>query len=437
MDSLTPVGFFAALTEVSARLADVKAGSVGIGVISLYAKPDAALYRLPLEHMRRFERAMEREIRARLRPQDSLFAVDGKEWLIVLPNLASAAVLTLAMLKFEQAFNQGPLEIDGITLPMRVVCGAATSPDHGSDAFHLLQSARIAGLVGGRGDAGSQIYTPAMDERPPSMAPLERDLRAAFFGGTELELHLQPKVHVPTGECRSAEALLRWRNSAGEWVPPPVVIGLIDRLGLRHRFNRWLFQHAAQILHRLRVEGLEVDVSINLSATDLYDFEVPELISQALATWNVAPERLCLEITETSMMDDSGGDSVSAVIGRLRALGLSLSIDDFGTGFSGMSRLKRLAVQEVKIDRSFVIDLLNSSRDREIAASVIDLSHRLGVEVTAEGVEDEQTANLLAEMGCDHIQGFLYSKALPPATFVTWARARAGNGGAGRDMGEG
>lgn len=437
MDSLTPVGFFAALTEVSARLADLKAGSVGIGVISLYAQPDAALYRLPLEHMRRFERAMEREIRTRLRPQDSLFAVDGKEWLIVLPNLASAAVLTLAMLKFEQAFNQGPLEIDGIALPMRVVCGAATSPDHGKDAFHLLQSARIAGLVGGRGDAGSQIYTPSMDESSPSMASLERDLRAAFFGGTELELHLQPKVHVSTGECRSAEALLRWRDSAGQWVPPPVVVGLIDRLGMRHRFNRWLFQHAAQILHRLRLEGLAVDVSINLSATDLYDFEVPELISQALSIWNVAPERLCLEITETSMMDDSAGDSVSAVIGRLRALGLSLSIDDFGTGFSGMSRLKRLAVQEVKIDRSFVIDLLNSSRDREIAASVIDLSHRLGVEVTAEGVEDEQTASLLADMGCDHIQGFLYSKALPPAAFITWVRARAGIGLAKSNMREG
>ncbi|MBP9592631.1 MAG: EAL domain-containing protein, partial [Steroidobacteraceae bacterium] len=163
----------------------------------------------------------------------------------------------------------------------------------------------------------------------------------------------------------------------------------------------------------------------------------PELISQALSTWNVSPERLCLEITETSMIDDAEGVSVSAVLGRLRALGLSLSIDDFGTGFSGMSRLKRLSVQEVKIDRSFVVDLLNSSRDREIAASIIDLSHRLGVEVTAEGVEDEQTAGLLAEMACDHIQGFLYSKALPPADFVAWVRSRAGIGAADGNMGEG
>ncbi|MHB1373659.1 MAG: EAL domain-containing protein [Thauera sp.] len=428
MDALTPTGFFAALSEVSARLADVKADSVGVGVLSLYARPDAALYRLPLEHMRRFEREMDRQIRARLRPQDGLFALDGKEWLIVLPSLSSPAVLTLAMLKLEQAFNEAPLEIDGITLPLRVVCGAALSPEHGKDAFHLLQSARIAGLVAGRADTGSQIYQPSMEQASPSLAVLERDLRAAFAGGNELELHLQPKVHQPSGECRSAEALLRWRNSAGQWVPPPVVVSLIDRLGLRHRFNRWLFQRTAQIIHTLRLEGLDLDVSINLSATDLYDAEVPDLISQALSTWNVQPQRLCLEITETSMIDESAGNSVSEVLRRLRQLGLSLSIDDFGTGFSGMSRLKQLAVQEVKIDRSFVTDLLSSARDREIAASIIDLSHRLGVDVTAEGVEDEETASLLAGMGCDHIQGFLYSAALALPEFVAWVRRRDGIG---------
>ncbi|WP_345794636.1 GGDEF domain-containing phosphodiesterase [Thauera sp. JM12B12] len=428
MDALTPPGFFAALSEVSARLADIKAGSVGVGVVSLYARPDAALYRLPLEHMRRLEREMDRQIRARLRPQDGLFALDGKEWLIVLPSLSSPAVLTLAMLKFEQAFNEAPLEIEGITLPLRVVCGAAMSPDHGKDAFHLLQSARIASLVAGRAEIGSQIYEPSMEQYSPSLALLERDLRAAFAGGNELELYLQPKVHLRSGECRSAEALLRWRKSDGQWVPPPVVVSLIDRLGLRHRFNRWLFQRAAQVIHVLRLEGLELDVSINLSATDLYDAEVPDLIAQALATWNVQAQRLCLEITETSMIDEAAGDSVSEVLRRLRQLGLSLSIDDFGTGFSGMSRLKQFAVQEVKIDRSFVVDLLSSARDREIAASIIDLSHRLGVDVTAEGVEDEETASLLVGMGCDYIQGFLYAPALALPEFVSWVRRREGIG---------
>ncbi|MCK6408941.1 GGDEF domain-containing phosphodiesterase [Thauera sp.] len=428
MESLTPTGFLTALTEVSTRLVETRAGRLGVGVISLYAQADATLYRLPLEHLRRFERAVEQRIRAQLRRQDQLFAVDGKEWLIVLPGLASSAVLTLGMLRFEQLFNDGPLVVDGIELPIRIVCGGAFSLDHGDDAFHLLQSARIAGLVAGRGVSGSLIYEPSMERSAPKAALLEHDLRAAFAGGTELELWLQPKVHVATGACRSTEALLRWRNSAGELIPPPVVIGLIDRLGLRHRFNRWLFQRAAQILHILRLEGLEADLSINLSATDLYDAEVPDLIAQALSTWSVEAPRLCLEITETSMIDEAAGNNVPEVLYRLRQLGVSLSIDDFGTGFSGMSRLKWLAVQEVKIDRSFVTDLLTSARDREIAASIIDLSHRLGVEVTAEGVEDESTARLLAGMGCDHLQGFLFAPALPLDDFVAWVRKRMGVG---------
>ncbi|MBL8461228.1 MAG: EAL domain-containing protein, partial [Thauera sp.] len=349
MDSLIPNGFLSALTEVSARMAEIATEGRGVGVISLYAQPDAALYRLPLEHLRRFERAMERQIRAQLRSRDRLFAVDGKEWLIVLPSVASSAVLTLGMLRFEQTFNDGLLVVDGLDLPVRVVCGAAMSPDHGKDGFHLLQSARIAGLVAGRADGGSLLFEASMERSAPNVALLERDLRTAFSGGPELELWLQPKVHLASTECRSAEALLRWRNSAGEFVPPPVVIGLIDRFGLRHRFNRWLFQQAAQVLHELRMEGLEIDISINLSATDLYDAEVPDLIGQALSTWNLEAGRLCLEITETSMMDERSGSSVSEVLQRLRQLGVALSIDDFGTGFSGMSRLKRLAVQEVKI----------------------------------------------------------------------------------------
>ena len=428
MDLLTPTGFLAALSEVSARIAEVRGENIGVGVIALYSQPDGALYRLPLEHLRRFEREIERKVRGMLRPQDSLFAVDGKEWLIVLPRLPSTGILTLAMLKLEQLFNDAPLQLEGIELPIRMVCGAAISPDHGKDAFHLMQSARIAGLFAGRSDRASMIYEVSMEQSAPAVAMLEHDLREAFSGGNELELHLQPKIHIASGECRSVEALLRWRASDGAWVPPPVVVSLVDRLGMRHRFNRWLFQRAAQILHGLRMAGLEIDVSINLSATDLYDAEVPDLIGQALATWNVSAQHLCLEITETSMIDDDAGESVSEVLKRLRLLGVSLSIDDFGTGFSGMSRLKRLSVQEVKIDRSFVVDLVTSARDREIAASIIDLSHRLGVEVTAEGVEDEQTAAVLEQLGCDHLQGFLYSRALPPNEFVGWVRTREGIG---------
>jgi diguanylate cyclase len=309
---------------------------------------------------------------------------------------------------------------------VQVVCGAALSPLHGEDAFHLLQSARIACAEARRGEGGSVVFDSSMEKNAPDAARLERDLRAAFSGGRELELYLQPKVHVRSGECRSAEALLRWQGGNGAWVPPPLVISLIDRLGLRHRFNRWLFQRAAHMMHMLRLEGLDMGLSINLSATDLYDAEVPDLIEQALATWSAPAHLLCLEITETSMLDESAGEGVTEVLRRLSELGVTLSIDDFGTGFSGMSRLKRLLVQEVKIDRCFVSDLAGSPRDREICASIIDLSHRLELEVTAEGAESADTVAVLEQMGCDHIQGYFYSRALPLRDFVDWVRARAG-----------
>ena len=429
MDVRTPSTFLAALSDVSVRLVEQRSSDTNVGIISFLVLPDPLILRLSLEHVRKFERAVERRLEENVRAQDLLFALDGSEWLIVLPTLSSSAVLTLAMIKLEQAFARAPVEIEGMALQVHVICGAAMSSAHGQDAFHLVQSARIACLAARNSGSAHQLYDSAMDRVLPGVALLERDLREAFFGGTELELHLQPKVHIGTGECRSAEGLVRWSNSKGERVPPPVVIGLVDRLGLRHQFNRWLFQVAARTLHGLRMAGLDIDLSINLSATDLYDAEVPDLIDQALKTWNVPATSICLEITETGMLEEAEGDGVADVLKRLRKLGLSLSIDDFGTGFSGMSRLKQLAVQEVKIDRSFVTDLVTSPRDREIAGSIIELSHRLGVQVTAEGVEAEDTAQVLAEMGCDFIQGFLYSKALPLDEFVTWVRCRAGISG--------
>lgn len=424
MDSLAPLGLLSALTEVSARMSEAHEVGAGAGVIALFVKPDASLYRLSLEHERSLEREVGKRLAAQLRKQDRAFALERGEWLVVLPRLASTAVLTLAMLRFEQAFNEAALQLDGLELQLDVVCGAAISPDHGEDALHLLQSARIACLAACQAAGGSLIYDKAMERTSPRLAALESELRRVFTGDNPLELHLQPKVRVNSGRCHSAEALLRWRRASGERVSPAAVIASIDRLGMRHAFNRWLFHTAAKSLHALDAEGLDVMLSINLSATDLYDAEVPELIAQALATWNVRANLLRLEITETSMLEENQGGGVADVLKRLLQLGVTLSIDDFGTGFSGMSRLQRLPVQEVKIDRSFVVDIASSPRDREIAGSIIDLSHRLGIEVVAEGVENAEAAAVLGELGCDYLQGYLFGRAMALGAFVDWVRAR-------------
>ena len=261
-----------------------------------------------------------------------------------------------------------------------------------------------------------------MEGLDEQLKDFDRELRMAFAGDCSLQLYLQPQIEARSGRCLGAEALLRWCRANGEWVAPPVLLAAIERLGLRHRFNRWLFLAAAQSCHKLALAGIAIRVSINLSAHDLLDPEMPDLLMQALGTWNVTPAAIRLEITETSMVQDT--ESVIEVLLRLRELDVSLSIDDFGTGYSGMSNLKIVPVQEIKVDQSFILNLAESKHDQEITESIIRLAHRLGLQVVAEGVETPETAQLLAKMGCEWLQGFLFSPAMPLEQFVFWCRER-------------
>jgi EAL domain-containing protein (putative c-di-GMP-specific phosphodiesterase class I) len=261
-----------------------------------------------------------------------------------------------------------------------------------------------------------------MDDLDDRLMNFDHELRTAFSGDCGLQLYLQPQIEAKSGHCLGAEALLRWCRADGEWVAPQVLLAAIERLGLRHQFNRWLFLAASQTCHKLASSGVDIRLSINLSANDLLDPEMPDLLIQALNTWNVAATAIRLEITETSMVQDTS--SVIDVLLRLRQLDVSLSIDDFGTGYSGMSNLKILPVQEVKVDQSFIRNLVESKHDQEITESIIRLSHRLGLQVVAEGVETREVAQLLTAMGCEWLQGFLFSPAIPLKQFIAWCHER-------------
>ena len=237
---------------------------------------------------------------------------------------------------------------------------------------------------------------------------------------------MQPQIDARTGRCAGAETLLRWRREDGEWVSPPELLAAIARLGLRHPFNRWLFQTLGRISRTLTAAAIALRLSVNLSANDLLDLEMPDLFGQSLAIWNIDPATIMLEITETNMVQDT--PHVADVLRRFRELGTQLSIDDFGTGFSGMSNLKNLPIQEVKIDQSFVHNLVVSRHDREITSSIITLAHRLGLSVVAEGVETQESASILREMDCDHLQGFLFGSGMPLDRFIDWYRDQAKQG---------
>ena len=412
-----------ALTDIP-LLSQAASDSV-LGVIAFIVHPDPAFYRLSPESALRLRQKITSRLNAQLRDGDRLYSISNWEWLIVFPGMRSSATLTLAMLKLGHLFDDQVLSVDGITLRLPLSCGAAIHPENGDDALYLVQSARIAALHAERTGEITALYDPDMEELDDRLKKFDIELRTAFSGENGMQLYLQPQIETKSGRCVGAEALLRWRRHNGEYVPPPELLAAIERLGLRQRFNRWLFLATGQICHKLLQLEIDIRLSINLSANDLLDPEMPDLLGQALGTWSISPEMLRLEITETSMVQDTG--NVIDVLQRLRQLGTSLSIDDFGTGFSGMSNLKNLPVQEVKVDQGFVSNIVGSKRDHEIVASIIKLSHRLGLQVVAEGVESQDVADLLESLECEWLQGFLFSPALPFDEFVAWYRNRNSN----------
>lgn len=418
MNARTPLGFPAALADIAALTRNSE--DLLFGVIAITVAVDATIIRLPPESTHRLRAEIVRRLSSRLRATDVLYSIGNWEWLILLPEMRSTAVLTLAMLKLRAIFEEQTLIVDGVEISLRTACGAAIHPDDGEDALHLVQSARIACLRADKTDQGSLFYSRDMENTGESLQALDRELTSAFNSGDSLELFLQPQIDVATGRCASAEALLRWRRNSGEWVAPPTILTAIERLGLRHRFNRWLFQRASETCDKLAHAGIHITIAINLSANDLQDPEIPDLLEQAMATWEIKPKRIQIEITETVMIDET--PEVLDVLNRIRKLGVALSIDDFGTGFSSMSYLKSLPVQEVKIDQMFIRQIATSAKDQQIADSIIQLAHRLKMEVVAEGVETAEAAKVVSELGCDRLQGWHYSKALPLADFIAWIK---------------
>lgn len=433
------VDHFTGLPRLSQGLADIsllgrrRNPSGALGIVSLFVPPTPELYRLTPEAAQNLRISVTQRLKRMLREYDRMYAVSHWEWLILLPDLVSSAPLTLAMMKLRGALDDPFETLDGTRMQIVCYCGGALMPDDGEDPIHLTQSARIARLHAYKHGTGSENYRRSMEQTEDGRAQFLAALRRALMGSDDqpLCLHLQPQIDLKTGACIGAEALLRWPQADQRVVPPQHIVAALEKLGLRHNFTRWLLNQAMQSLSAIASAGLDIPLSINLSATDLLDVELPDLVEQALATWDIPSSRLRLEITETMMVEET--PQVREVLRRLRETGVILAIDDFGTGYAGMSYLQRLPIEEVKIDQSFVRQAVEEERDREIIASITQLAHRLKLGVVAEGVEDQATADLLRQLGCESAQGFLYSGALPLESFIEWCQRRQHNGQTPKD----
>ncbi len=349
-----------------------------------------------------------RRLRDNLRDGDTVARLGGDEFAALLPDTdAGGAVAAAQTLR---AALDAPVPIEGHLLHVEASVGIALCPEHGSDATTLLSHADVAMYAAKRQRSGPAVYDALHDPYSPRRLGLIGDLRRAIAGGA-LALHYQPEIEVATGRVRGVEALVRWPHPRQGLIPPDVFIPLAEETGLIAPLTHWVLDEALRQRHLWHDRGVDLGMAVNLSMRDLRDPALPEAIARLLEAHGVPPAALCLELTESAIMADTGRAAV--VLTRLRALGVRLAVDDFGTGCSSLASLKRLPMDKLKIDKSFVQRLAEDAADLTVVTSVVGLGHGLGLQVVAEGVENGAALELLAGLGCDTAQGYHIGRPLP------------------------
>ena len=352
-------------------------------------------------------------------PAHSVLArLSGDEFAILLAHTdaRAASEAALAILKdFER-----PLQLDNETIDLGAGIGIALFPEHGIDVNLLLGRAELAMYAAKTRQCGSLIYHAQLDAGSQESLSLLSELRRAVEGD-ELRLFLQPKIDLANRRIVGAEALVRWQHPTRGLVPPMQFIPFAEQTGFIRMLSAWVLAGAAQFARQAADAGLTLRLSVNLSTRDLMDQELPAKIEALMAPLQVPAASICLEITESAIMDDP--ERALSTLEHLHAMGFKLSIDDFGTGYSSLAYLKRLPVDELKIDKSFVMAMERDLDDARIVRSTIELAHNLGLTVVAEGLETVKAWAMLARLGCDEGQGYYISKPMPQEQFIAWAQA--------------
>ncbi len=343
----------------------------------------------------------------------------GDEFAIYAPDIDQPTAEQLAeevSVALEQTFDIGPANV-----AIAASIGIALSPLHARDAANLLRRADIAMYDAKTRRVRSSVYRDELDENDSERLTLLNDLRLALRDGT-IDVHYQPQLALDTGRVCGAEALARWEHPDRGRIPPDVFVELAEQAGLIEELTSQVMAKATIAASDWNRRGLDLTISVNISAQSLLDKKLEPLVAQAVQTSGLEPEKLVLEITESTMMSDT--PMTHRVLHRLSKLGIGLSVDDFGTGFSSLVNLRNLPVNELKIDRSFVADMMNKHDDDVIVRSTIDLAHNLGLVVVAEGVETPEILQRLADLGCDVAQGYGICRPIPLDQFETWIEER-------------
>jgi diguanylate cyclase (GGDEF)-like protein/PAS domain S-box-containing protein len=362
-----------------------------------------------------------RELAARLGDAlgngDRVARLRGDEFGVLLPDADG----TFARQVGERILGslEKPFMVQRLPIEVSASIGIAVAPEHATEAEGLLRHADAAVQAARKlGGGASVLYSPECEPHDPARLALLGELRRALEGN-ELRLHYQPKVDLKTRTIVGAEALLRWPHVKRGFVSPADFVPLAEQTGLIRPLTRWVLDRATGESCAWARAGRRLPVAINVSARSLQDERIVDDVEEALLTHDVRGDRLQIEVTESAVMRDAG--RAAEVLASLTGRGVSVSIDDFGTGYSSLGLLRRLPVNELKIDKSFVIGMAgDGAEDTAIVRSTADLAHNLGLTVVAEGVEDQWTLDLLSSFGCDQAQGYHIARPMPSADFVAW-----------------
>lgn len=366
-------------------------------------------------------------IQQHLNDDATLFHIGPIELAILINPLKSPTQLNIIATKLLHAFETA-LPLENITLILNPYFGAISTFNIQTNAISFYEFARLALNQAIVRNETIKIYDPNISSSFLNSRILDEAIIEALQQN-EMSLYLQPIVtingknnlgHTEAKEiCTSAEALLRWKNQEWQSISPARLLDVIYKKGFAKVFIRWLINNACQRGAELATKyHCHISITINLSSTDLLDTDLPELLAQSVALWNIDASFLTIEITESDILVDEV--KVLQVLNKTTQLGCKIALDDFGTGYSSMARLRNMPVNIVKIDQSFVRNMSNSLEDKEIVQSIIRLAHSLGKEVIAEGVEDVACLDILKEMRCEKIQGYYYGKPMSFEEFTAW-----------------
>lgn len=359
-------------------------------------------------------------LKATLRESDTVARLGGDEFAILLPSVASAGAAIDVGGKILKALEESFL-IGGLNIDIEASIGIAVFPEHGADADTLFKRADVAMYMAKETRTGCALYSAEHDHNSSHRVTLMGDLRRAIMED-QLFLLYQPKIDLKTGRVSGVEALVRWRHPQAGIITPDHFIPLAERTGLIRPLTAWVLDKALRQCHAWDREGLNLGVAVNLSRRNLQAQELPDQIAGVLEATGVSPANLELEITESAIM--SNPERAIEVLSRMTRMGLQFSLDDFGTGYSSLAYLKKLPVNELKIDKSFVTNMETEAQNVAIVRLIIDLGHILGLKVVAEGVEDRTTLDKLIALGCDMAQGYFICRPISAEELIRWLRSQ-------------